>query len=214
MTNSEGKPQKEIMDVIYNHIMNAKLMEDSKLTSQILFSFIFIALFSKLIFSGFKSSDEYGSHGHASISIMSYGIMLFSLISIVTLNVLLHVNDSPDSNPLAKVVSWDMIVIVIYLCWLISINLTHYKRINKDKVPPHYYLYSNLSVFVIVFQIMFFIIHYIVNNDAGLKSGDIFNKYKDLFTRIDFIHYILMFLNFILILIQQIILDNFSVDIA
>jgi hypothetical protein len=206
--------QLETMDLIYNKLMKAKLIEESKLTSQILFSFIFIALFSKLIFSGFTSTDEHGSHGHASISIMSYCIMLFSLISIVTLNVLLHANESSDGNPLAKVVSWDMIIIVVYLCWLISINLNHYKRINKDKVPPNYYLYSNLSVFVIVFQIIFFIIHYIANNDTTLKGEDIFNQYKDLFTRIDFIHYILMFLNFILILIQQIILDNFSVDIA
>lgn len=210
----QEKKSLEFIDIVYNHIMKAKMIEDSKLTSHILFAFIFIALMSKLIFSGFSANDPYGSHGHASISIMSYSIMLFSLISIVSINVLLHVNDSIEGNPVIKVVSWDMVVIVIYLCWLISINLNHYKRINKDKVPPHYYLYSNLSVMVITFQIIFFIVHYILNNDAGIKKSNLLIKYSSLFARIDFIHYILMFLNFILILIQQIILDNFSVDIV
>ena len=40
--------------------------------------------------------------------------------------------------------------------------MRHYERINLQRVPPHYYLYSNLSMLVIAGQSFFFMIHYIL----------------------------------------------------
>ena len=211
MTSVAEHPKKTV-HAFFDMLLKVKLMQEAKITTQILFAFIFIALFSKLIFTGIQSHDDTGSHGAASINIMSYSIILISVLSIVFLNTMLHTGEMDKGSPI-KSISWDLVVLTIYLCWLISINMRHYERINLQRVPPHYYLYSNLSMLVIAGQSFFFMIHYILNNDEYSKQEDILGNNKDLVLRLDFIHYILIFLNFLLILIQQIILDNFSVDI-
>jgi len=177
--------------------------ENNTMTTQILFAFIFIALFSKLIFSSIQSYDDTGSHGSASINIMSFSIILISVLSIVFMNAI----DQKGGNILRDPKnSGYLVALTVYLCWMISINVKHYTRINLQQVPSNYFLYSNLSILVIAGQSLFFMIYSFLKDDL-LKSN------KALITRLDFIHYILIFLNFLLILIQQIILDNFSVDI-
>ena len=73
------------------------------------------------------------------------------------------------------------------------------------------HLLSNLSLFVILFQTLFFLVNFLIKSED--TSSDFIDSNKDLFKKIDFINHLLMILNFILILIQQSILDNFSVDI-
>ncbi len=178
--------------------------ENNTMTTQILFAFIFIALFSKLIFSSIQSYDDTGSHGSASINIMSFSIILISVLSIVFMNAINNYSlNGILSDPKH---SGYLVALTVYLCWMISINVKHYTRINLQQVPSNYFLYSNLSILVIAGQSLFFMIYSFLKDDL-LKSN------KALITRLDFIHYILIFLNFLLILIQQIILDNFSVDI-
>lgn len=195
-----------IQDSIIKKIFETEFIKETKLTSTILFLFIFVSILAKLIFSGISSSDIYGSNGIASIDIMTYTIILISVVSIVFLSTMIS---SGDDKNIMKIFSWDMVILVIYLCWIISINLKHFKRINMRKVPSEYFLYSNLTTWVIVGQTFFFMIHFILNNDPNTINGDD----KSTLVRLNFIHYIFMFLNFLLILIQQIILDNFSVDI-
>ena len=178
--------------------------ENNTMTTQILFAFIFIALFSKLIFSSIQSYDDTGSHGSASINIMSFSIILISVLSIVFMNAIN--NDSLNGILSDPKHSGYLVALTVYLCWMISINVKHYTRINLQQVPSNYFLYSNLSILVIAGQSLFFMIYSFLKDNL-LKSN------KALITRLDFIHYILIFLNFLLILIQQIILDNFSVDI-
>ena len=200
-------PEISIKDSIIKKIFETEFIKETKLTSTILFSFIFVAIFAKVIFSGISSSDIYGSNGIASIDIMTYTIILISVVSIVFLNTIIA--STQEDNNIMKTFSWDMVILVIYLCWIISINLKHYKRINMRKVPSEYFLYSNLTIWVIIGQTLFFMIYFILSTDP--------NTIKDIdphfVTRLNFIQYILIFLNFLLILIQQIILDNFSVDI-
>lgn len=200
--------QTPLQDSIIKKIFETEFIKETKLTSTILFSFIFVAILAKLLFSGISSSDIYGSNGIASIDIMSYTIILISIVSIVFLNTIIVSGDNKKN--VMKSFSWDMMILVIYLCWIISINLKHFKRINMRKVPSEYFLYSNLTLWVILGQASFFIIHFILNTDSNFYADD---DNKQLLTRLNFIHYILIFLNFLLILIQQIILDNFSVDI-
>ena len=179
--------------------------ENNTMTTQILFAFIFIALFSKLIFSSIQSYDDTGSHGSASINIMSFSIILISVLSIVFMNAIN--GDQTDGNILRDPKnSGYLVALTVYLCWMISINVKHYTRINLQQVPSNYFLYSNLSILVIAGQSLFFMIYSFLKDEL-LKSNE------ELIKRLDFIHYILIFLNFLLILIQQIILDNFSVDI-
>ena len=58
-----------------------------------------------------------------------------------------------------------------------------------------------------MFQVLFFMVRFISDNDND-------DSIKEQVDKIIFLNYLLSFLNFFLILIQQMILDNFLVDIA
>ncbi len=194
--------------LIFDEMFKTKMLKEANITTHILIAFIFIAIFSKVIFSGIQTNDMYGSHGPASIDIMSYIIILISIVSIIFLNTM--INDGANNNNV-NIISFDMVILVSYLLWLIYINMRHFKRLNMRKVPSQYFIYSNLTIFVIAAQSLFFAVQYILLNDV--YTNGIIDENKDFFTRLNFINYIFMFLNFLLILIQQIILEYFSVDI-
>jgi hypothetical protein len=190
---------------IYRAVLRSKFIEESTITVRVLFLFIFVALFAQLMFSNFDVSDEYGNQGYASVSIMSYMIILLSILGLVFNNAIVNMDDLDSDTSIVKVISTEMIVLFIYILWLISIYTKYYKHINMRQVPPNFYLYSNFTNLVLMFQVLFFMVRFIVDNDDSIK---------DEFKKIIFLNYLLSFLNFFLILIQQIILDSFLVDIA
>lgn len=162
----------------------------------------------KIVFGNMDIYDPIdGNYGPASLTIWSYGTVMFSIICLIFLNIVI----SDKDEKITKVISIDMTVLIIYILWIISINMRHFKKINKKKIPDNYNLYSNLSLFVILFQTLFFLVNFLIKSED--TSSDFIDSNKDLFKKIDFINHLLMILNFILILIQQSILDNFSVDI-
>ena len=198
--------------ILLREALKSRIIKESKLSSKIFFSFIFIGIFTKLIFGNMNVYDEnYGQYGSASVTIWSYGIMVLSIFCIIFLNSIINLEEESFIQMISKLNAIPMVLLIIYLIWIISINVKHFNKLNMKKIPPSYNLYSKLSLFVILFQTIFFIFNFLLyNND----DGNVFiNNNKDLFSKINFINYILIFLNFILILIQQIILDNFSVDI-
>lgn len=182
-----------------------------KFIPNLLFCFIFIALLSKLIFSHINVSDPHGSNGIATINLMCYSMIIFSLVILIfTTTILkngLSNTNNINKNPILNAISIETFVIVIYLFWIISINIKYYKHINLRRVPNNFFLYSNLSHVVIIFQILFTGVNYmVILSNIGLD--------KDLGRKMHTINVLLVFLNFILILIQQIILENFTVDVA
>lgn len=200
------------MDVIFNQIIKNKIIKDSKLSSKIFFSFIIVGFIVKMIFSTFDS--EYGTYGQASASLWGYTIILLSLISVVFLNIIFSVSKPNNSINLLKIIPLDMIIIVFYLFWLISINTKHFKKLNMNKIPPNYYIYSFFTTIVLALQIFFFIVNFMLKNDGLFNGNNGMNEAnKQFINKINFINYLLIFINFTLIIIQQIILDNFSVDI-
>ena len=200
------------MDVLFNEIIKNKIIKDSKLSSKIFFSFIIVGFLIKFIFSTFDS--EYGTYGQASASLWGYTIILMSLVSIVFLNIIFSISKPNNSLNFLKLIPIDMIIIFIYLFWLISINTKHFKNLNMKKIPPNYYIYSFFTTIVLALQILFFTINFMLKND-GLFNGNssMSEANKQFINKINFINYLLIFINFVLIVIQQIILDNFSVDI-
>lgn len=198
---------------LYSAILKGNFIERSNLTTRILFSFIFIAIFSQLVFSNFETSDKYGNNGYASISITSYIIILLSSMFLVFLNTIIHTESGSNATPFLRTISPELILIFIYLVWLISIYLKYYRHINLKKVPQRFFLYSNITNVVLLFQIIFFMIRFIVQNDPTIDPNKDL-EIKGTLTKINFVNYLIVFLNFLLILIQQIILDSFIVDIA
>lgn len=210
MTNDITKKNYNTIEQFFNEIKKSKFITESQLTTRVLFCFTFMALLSKLIFSGIKTTDIYGTNGPATINIMCYFVIMLSLIGIVFTSTILQMYENKSDVDIMKTISWDFALVIIYLFWIISINFKYYKKINMEKVPPNFFLYSNLSHLVIIFQIFFYMINFIVKNDDSIML------YEDenIINRMRFIHYLLLLLNFLLILIQQIILDNFTVDVA
>ena len=192
---------------IYKAVLRSKFIEESTITVRVLFLFIFIALFAQLMFSNFDVSDEYGNQGYASVSLMSYMIILLSVLGLVFNNAIVNMDDLESDKSFVKIISTEMIVLFIYILWLMSIYTKYYKHINMRQVPQNFYLYSNLTNLVLMFQVLFFMVRFISDNDND-------DSIKEQVDKIIFLNYLLSFLNFFLILIQQMILDNFLVDIA
>ena len=192
---------------IYQAVLRSKFIEESTITVRVLFLFIFIALFAQLMFSNFDVSDEYGNQGYASVSLMSYMIILLSVLGLVFNNAIVNMDDLESDQSFIKIISTEMLVLFIYILWLMSIYTKYYKHINMRQVPQNFYLYSNLTNLVLMFQVLFFMVRFISDNDND-------KSIKEQVDKIIFLNYLLSFLNFFLILIQQMILDNFLVDIA
>lgn len=196
--------------VILNKIINNQIIKDSELSSKIFTSFIFIGILTKLFFNSFNIHDpDEGSYGSASISIWSYGIILFSIFCIVFFNSVTNINDDSTINSMTSNLSKNipMLVLIFYLFWLISIYSKHFKKINQLKTPPNFSTFSYLTSIILLFQVLFFVFNNINNNSDNKDSNN------DILEKINFLNYILITINFVLILIQQLILDNFSVDI-
>ena len=192
---------------IYKAVLRSKFIEESTITVRVLFLFIFIALFAQLMFSNFDVSDEYGNQGYASVSLMSYMIILLSVLGLVFNNAIVNMDDLESDQSFIKIISTEMLVLFIYILWLMSVYTKYYKHINMRQVPQNFYLYSNLTNLVLMFQVLFFMVRFISDNDND-------DSIKEQVDKIIFLNYLLSFLNFFLILIQQMILDNFLVDIA
>ena len=197
--------------VLMKEVLKSQILTEANISSRIFFVFIFIGIMMKIIFGNMDLYDPVdGNYGPASVTIWSYGIVMFSIICLIFLNIVI----SDKDEKITKIISIDMSVLIIYILWIISFNMKHFKKINKKKKPDNYNLYSNLSLFVILFQTLFFLLNYLIKSQDGSNgSNNFIDSNKDLFKKIDFINHLLMVLNFILILIQQSILDNFSVDI-
>ena len=210
-TNSNGSvniDNPNTIKVLMKEVLKSQILTEANISSRIFFVFIFIGIMMKIVFGNMDIYDPIdGNYGPASLTIWSYGTVMFSIICLIFLNIVI----SDKDEKITKVISIDMSVLIIYILWIISINMRHFKKINKKKIPDNYNLYSNLSLFVILFQTLFFLVNFLIKSED--TSSDFIDSNKDLFKKIDFINHLLMILNFILILNQQSILDNFSVDI-
>jgi hypothetical protein len=204
---NNNESQRDTMNIIFRTLVNRKIIEDADLSSKIFTSFIFIGIFTNIFFNSFNIYDaKEGSYGQASISIWSYGIILISLFCIVFFKSILASNNEGQSNMTMITSNIPMLILVFYLFWLISINMKHFNNINSKKVPSNYSTYNTLTMFVLLFQVLFFIF-------TMIQTGSNSNVEQDFLQKVGFLNYVLIFLNFILIMVQQLILDNFSVDI-
>lgn len=205
---SKEKKLSSFMLDITSKIFNGEILNEAKLTSQLFTSFIVIGIVTHLFFSNVYSS--YGNYGPATSLIWGYSIILFSMFSIMFLN---QVNDSA-SNLNLKMIQVDDIILMVLILWLISLNSKFSKKINTKTVPNNFYNYSFWSTILIALELVIFILKMTISNNGSLDlehSMDTSNK--TIMANINFISYLLLTLIFILIIIQQIILDNFSVDI-
>jgi len=153
---------------------------------QLFLGFIFIGLLVKILM-GFTAP--------ATSLIWGYFIIIFSIIGLIFLQV------DPEKNDFSAISNLfqPLLLLIIVLLWNISINLRFFKQINKKTVPKQYYMWSGFSTILISAIVIIAVLSYIQSDTTNSKSFNVYN-------------YVLLLLNLIVTVIQQVILDNFTVD--
>ena len=95
-----------------------------------------------------------------------------------------------------KILIQPLLLLIIILLWNISITLRFYDEINNQSVPTQYFMWSWFSTILITSIIVISILSYVSDNE---KTFMIYN-------------YMLLIFNFIVTAIQQVVLENFTVD--
>tara|TARA_Y100000389_G_scaffold118127_1_gene115273 strand:- start:1120 stop:1725 length:606 start_codon:yes stop_codon:yes gene_type:complete len=184
---------------INQYIKVSKVLKDLELNKQILASFIFISIIAYFLFIAIDLYDyEYGLHGPASVILWTYGIILSSIFIMLLIDIM-------KDQDLNAVQSIPMVVIInsIYIFWIFSINLKFFKKINMRKVPPYYFYYSNCTSVILFIQFIFYLFKSYNRDETNILNN----------SKISIFNYFLIVINFFLIIIQQTILEKFSVDI-
>ena len=172
-------------------------LSDQNKVNPVFLALLIVGLFIKVALSEVMLSTD-GSTGPASSLIWGYGLVIFSLMGIIIVNV------NPGSNEWSdiKELPWSIILTIVLFAWLIGINIQYFKEINRRNVPDEYFMWSNYSTILMAVLIGISIYQYLL-----YKSGDK-AKASGLF-----IYSGLVFaFNLVAVSIQQIILNCFYVD--
>jgi hypothetical protein len=157
-------------------------LSDTNKGGQVFIGFIFIGIVVKILL---------GISQPATATIWGYFIIAFSIIGLLFLSTDTTKNDMESLKDFFQ----PLLLLVIVLIWSITLNFRYYKEINKNRVPKQYFLWSHSSTILICGICVLSIIGFIVKTDQFV----IYN-------------YILMVFNLIVVGIQQVILDSFTVD--
>lgn len=177
----------------------AKTSMDRSKINPIFMALIAVGIFIKFALSEVTLSTD-GSTGPATSLIWGYGIVVFSLIGIIIVNV------EPGSDELTDLANlpWLIILTIALLVWIISINIQYYKQINEKNVPQEYILWSKYSTFLILCVI--FVSVYQYNLYLSETKDHSVSESLLVYSGIAFIF------NVIAVSIQQVILSCFYVD--
>ena len=218
---NEKNKQKDIKKMASKQMIN--IIEANEYKNSISGSNDMINFFMMLIVIGFlvqylfntPSNDGYS--GQATAEIWSYGIMLLSLVCILIFTSIIP-NDSASTVGAATLIP--VLLILIAFFWAISLRLKYFKQINKNEVPSYFYGWSMISNFLLTTEslLIVLIIKSIFNN--LLSKSKINNQTNNVVNlsggqesmKIALGNFILVFIIYVVIGIQQVILDNFTVN--
>ena len=191
--------------------MKSSLKYDS--TNMMVFAFVGILI--KLFFGNNTTAD--GSSGPASSAVWGYGIVALSVLSILFITFALAtqmtaVSQYNTMDFIMKLVQGSLVpfLMLLILVWLISINLTFYKRINEGNVASEYNQFSTVSTILVVVQLMV-LFKYLKDAFKVEKGGQngLGGAHK---SQMASITYVLTALNVIFIGMMNIVVAYFSTD--
>jgi hypothetical protein len=185
--------------------------------------FAVVGLVIKWFFGNTPSPD--GSSGKASATIWGYGVVSLAILGIMIISFALG---SDKIRTLGDMSFWNFlkgisaesfpsVFTLIILFWIISLNLTYFKKINQALVATEYYTFSNSTTYMLFFQLMA-LLKYLNNR---IKIGDLLKssgntpeltRVKRDNSRLAFGIYFLTFLNLVLTMMMNITLQYFSTD--
>ena len=191
--------------------MKSSLKYDS--TNMMVFAFVGILI--KLFFGNNTTAD--GSSGPASSAVWGYGIVALSVLSILFITFALAtqmtaVSQYNTMDFIMKLVQGSLVpfLMLLILVWLISINLTFYKRINEGNVASEYNQFSTVSTILVVVQLMV-LFKYLKDAFKVEKGGQngLGGAHK---SQMASITYVLTALNVIFVGMMNIVVAFFSTD--
>lgn len=149
----------------------------------ILITFTTIGIITKLILSSFVSSND-GTFGSANTTIWGNLIIIFSLISYISIDPYLQNN-----------VLYPFSLLIMMLLWDTTLAYTYSKRINQSQVPSIYKMWNTFSNLMLL-SFICILMYGFYNKDSNMEG----------------FLYIVGFFSLFITGIQQTILDNYMVD--
>jgi hypothetical protein len=150
-----------------------------------------------------KDNSENTGMGRATASIWGYSLIILAFLGIIILK--MQDIDYGYIKSIEAIPYYQYILIGIIL-FLIYINSTFSKQINKGYISENYMQWDIWNTIFIFFISLLMIFNYINN------SFDLVSKNEGYDTIINKLIYFILFLTFIISIIQYIILQNFTVD--
>jgi hypothetical protein len=185
---------------MYSAASASSVLFDQNKVNPVFLALIVVGLFVKFALSDVNLSKD-GSTGPASSLIWGYGLIVFSLIGIIIVNV------NPGSNEWSDVknLPWILLLTITLMVWVIAINIQYYTQINMKSVPDEFFMWSNYSTILLVCLIGISIYQYALSNSPKTEAKS-FAGTLQIYSGIVFLF------NLIAVTIQQVILNCFYVD--
>jgi hypothetical protein len=190
--------------VILREIIKEKIKTEESVSVKVFTMFTIFGFFFAAFNNSLMKDVEHGLYGPASIVVWSYLTVLISLCCI-----LLVKNITEPSFLISNSTTFSGLATIFLLVWVVSMNLKYFKKINMDIVPMSYSRYSVFTSWLLAAQSFFVFI----TLDPPSSTGGNNNEKMVLIKRLSILNGLVIFLSFIMVLIQQIILDKFSVDV-
>jgi hypothetical protein len=184
-------------------LKNEDIKKNIDISVQLFLGLIVIGCILKFMTIFIKDNSENTGMGRATASIWGYSLIILAFLGIIILK--MQDIDYGYIKSIEAIPYYQYILIGIIL-FLIYINSTFSKQINKGYISENYMQWDIWNTIFIFFISLLMIFNYINN------SFDLVSKNEGYDTIINKLIYFILFLTFIISIIQYIILQNFTVD--
>ena len=179
-----------------------------------------IGMSIKIFFGNDKSTE--GDYGSANSTIWGFGLVASSIITLMFVAYSIQTKFSKVKKGVEAVKfgtfiseffsqSMPSLITVIILLWVITLNMTFYKRINQGNVADEYFSLTSGSSFLFTFQVICLFLYlneYIRSQIDSVKNPGAENA----LSRIKFAVYFIAIINLMITGMMTIILYLFSTD--
>jgi len=169
-------------------------------------AFAIVGIIIKLFFQSNITSD--GTSGPANASIWGYGVVSLSIFSIMFLSFALASNMVNLEKSLLGFIkmlfsdSLPSMITLLVLIWLITLNVTYFKRINQGKLSNDYNQFSTITTILLIIQLI--VLFMFLRDQTSATPSE--NK------TMGYVVYAITFINVIYISMMNIILKFFTTD--
>ena len=179
-----------------------------------------IGMCIKIFFGNMTSVD--GKYGRANSTIWGYGVVGFSILTIMFISYAIHNKISIiEKKGVYGVIdfiksfltsSGPAMLTIIILFWIVDLNVSYYDRINKGQVSKEYYQLSAGTSFLFVFQII--LLFQYLKSYIKIKTGNYPSDENPEINqgRLSFATYFVIAINLVIVGMMTIILKFFSTD--